>query len=118
MTASQIRGHFALISVSGVVSRSSGGVSVTNPNAGVFCVTVAGVDPTTSVATVTADYAHDATVASGTAAPQAVVEFDSNVTFCPTTAFEVRTFISQVIAGSATSTTTSTNQPFFLITPQ
>jgi hypothetical protein len=119
LTARQISGHFALISTTSVVSRSSGGVSVSNPSPGIFCVTVAGVNPGTSVATATPDYATDATIASTLEASQAVVEFDSGHSICAITTFEVRTFVSRVVQGTpTTAATTAQNQPFFFITPQ
>jgi hypothetical protein len=68
VTANQIRGHYALISISPslLVSHSSGGVNATNPQTGIYCITVAGVNSTNTVATVTPDYFQDATTASAT----------------------------------------------------
>ena len=121
VTANQIRGHYALISIapSLAVSHSSGGVNVANPQTGIYCITVAGVNPTNTVATVTPDYFQDATTASATAVQQAIVEVDSVPAFCPTGTFEIRTFVSHVnVAGTPASTITAQAQPFFFVTPQ
>lgn len=55
----------------------SGTISVRNISTGIYCITVAGLDPTQSVAIVTPEFGHDATTA-GSPGSRTVVEWEQN----------------------------------------
>jgi hypothetical protein len=88
---------FALVDPSGAISRSSGNVSVSKVGTGDYCVAVAGVDASQSVAVVTPDYRHSDT---NVAAPgsTAQIEIDSGSTVCPATSFNVVTLVADQTA--------------------
>ena len=109
------------------VTRSKNIASVTNPQAGLFCITLAaGIDPTTTLATVTPDYNYDSTV-FGSTNYQTIAEVDDSVGGCPAgTAFSVVTgYRSTTTAadpqGGANFVTAVTNTPenegFFVVVP-
>jgi hypothetical protein len=118
-TASQLRGHWALVNLNASVTSTSGGISATSPGAGIYCLTVAGANPSTSIATVSPDYAHDTTDTG--ALTWAVVEPRSKSippsVSCAANQFEVRTFAAAVNAAGPTATLTPHAEPFSFFTP-
>lgn len=117
--AGQIHAHWALVSRFGVVSDSSGGVSVTTPSTGIYCIAVAGVSALTTVATVTPDFAADDTDVSSSEASQAIVEIDSGGGGCAIGDFAVFTFQSIVTPGSTGSASIShAYEPFAFSVPR
>jgi len=99
---------YGLISGDGSVSHSSGGITVTHTlTTGSYCVSVTGVDPTSSVAVVTPDYLNDTSSTSGS---QAFVEYNSGNCASPT-AFQVFTF------DQTGGTVALRDQPFVFMVP-
>lgn len=81
---------YARIDSTGTVTRSSAGITATHPipGSGVYCVTVPGVDSSTTVAIVAPDYSGDTTGLN--AKQQAVAEFSSSSN-CGANSFSVVT---------------------------
>jgi hypothetical protein len=108
------------------VTRSKNITGVTNPDPGFFCITpAAGIDAATTGAVVTPDFSNDDTV-SGSFAKQAITEWDSSATDCPTGTLEVQTFRREVTTaadpqGGATFVTdvsiVPANEGFFIVVP-
>jgi hypothetical protein len=97
------------------VTRSKGVVSVTNPSAGDFCITL---DPSIASATTglvaTPDFSGDNTGFAATGGPpQTIVEWQSQGS-CPTGTLEVRTGAR---TWSGTPGNTLLNEPFFFVVP-
>ncbi|WP_193613057.1 hypothetical protein [Nocardioides lijunqiniae] len=95
------------------VSRQSGGITVTNPFVGTYCVTVPGVDPNTGPAVVSLDYAHSSTSTEPNA-PQGAVEVATLA--CPNGTFGVRTFI-RTFPDANTTVLQNANQGFTILVP-
>ena len=100
---------YARIDSTGTVTRSSAGITVihTNPDSGSYCITVPGVDPTTSVAIVAPDYNGDTTGLTGT--QQAVAEFSS--IGCAAGSFAVMTLNNKA------GTIANHDEPFVFMVP-
>jgi hypothetical protein len=84
--ASQTLGHFVVVNRAGAILASSGGVTVTHPNPGEYCIAVSGVSRATTAATVSPDYQNDST--SPPLFNVASVELDSGAPSCPAGQFE------------------------------
>ncbi|WP_193610099.1 hypothetical protein [Nocardioides lijunqiniae] len=106
-----VRGYAHIVGAN--VNRQSGGITVTNPFAGTYCVTVPGVDPATSPAVVSLDYAHSSTSTEPNA-PQGAVEVATLA--CPKGTFGVRTFI-RTFPDASTTVLENANQGFTILVP-
>jgi hypothetical protein len=111
------------VDLSGVLTRSKGVVSVTNPSPGFFCITLASsIDPETTGAVVSADIAEDVT-GIGTNEAEAIAEFNSGASNCPGGTLEVTTADQQPSASGSTDgdirtvTNTLANEGFFFVVP-
>jgi len=82
---------YARISSAGAVSRSKGNVTVSVLSTGDYCVTAAGVDPSTAIASVAPDYFGDTTNPNTTPPHTTVVEWDSSSTCNSGTGFQILT---------------------------
>ncbi len=104
---------YGLVSTTGTLTRSAGVVSVTNPTAGIYCITLAAnISPATTGAVVTPDYSTDSTNTSSITH----VEFVEPSSFysCTAPQIEVRTFS---VSASTTLANTTTNEGFFFAVP-
>lgn len=113
-----VRGYGAVSSV-GVLSRQSGGITISNPMTGVFCLTVPGVDPASSVAVVSPDFTNNLT-SNGPNGSQSVVEVAVGANACPAGAFQVVTMVRSFDAGADGVTSTVlplADQPFTFLVP-
>ncbi len=107
------------VAADGTVTHKSAGVTVTKPSPGVYCITVRGVAPASSVVVATPDFAEDSTGA-GTNNSQSFVEVDTRTDFCPDSAQLVRTFVRSYTASSGDLVETNlqaTDQPFTFLVP-
>jgi hypothetical protein len=104
---------YGYITASGTItaSLSKNVTAVTNPSTGLYCVTVAGADPTVEGAVVGPDWASDATNATQVTH----VEWESPLgTQCPTGEYAFQT---SVITANSALVNMATNEPFFFIIP-
>jgi hypothetical protein len=110
------------------VTRSTNITAVTNPHAGIFCITLAaGIDPASTGAVVGPDLATDTTgIGPGDNQDQAIAEWDSSAGNCPAGTLEVVTGTRTITTapdpqGGATFLTTVSNKPlnqsFFVTVP-
>jgi hypothetical protein len=114
---------FGLVSSSGALTRSKNVVSVSNPSNGFFCITLASsIDPATTGAAVTPDFAQDAT-GFGTNETQAIAEFFSSGPECAAGELEVITGTRMPSTSGSTDgdlrteTNTFGNEGFFFVVP-
>jgi hypothetical protein len=98
---------YAHVSANGTVDRQSGGLTAASPNPGTLCVTVPGLDPSSTSFVVSPDYSQNSTSAT----IQAYVE--AYPSGCLSPAFGVRTFIR----AADTGVRTDQNEPFFIVFP-
>lgn len=90
--ANEARGAYGRVDPAGTLSNGRNVTSVSRPDAGVYCITLAaGLDPATSVLLVTPDNQQNGT--SPAAENASVVEWDSQVDGCPAATLEVNTFV-------------------------
>ncbi|WP_134740614.1 hypothetical protein [Nocardioides sp. 503] len=106
-----VRGYAHVVGAN--IDRQSGGITVTNPFTGTFCLTVPGVDPLESPAVVSLDYAHSSTSTEPNA-PQGAIEVATLA--CPQGTFGVRTFI-RTFPSANTTVLENANQGFTILVP-
>ena len=98
---------YARIAASGDVSQSSDGITAVHTSTGLYCITVPGVDPTTTVAIVAPDYYGDTTGLGGT--QQAVAEYISSP--CGPNSFAVTTL------NNTSGSIAKADEPFVIMVP-
>jgi hypothetical protein len=100
-----------------VVTHQSGGVTVTNPVGGLFCIRIPNVDAATTVAVVTPNFSADDTF-TGTNTAEAMVEYGAFGNLCPTaTDISVTTFDRTYDSTTHDTTLTKKNEAFSFLVP-
>ena len=103
-TVRSLKGAYGRVSTDGFVSNQSGGITVTQPSTGEYCITAPGFSSASSVIVVSPDYNGNATLPGN--GRQSVVETNSGI--CTAPAFGVITLVQSPGATSITPT----KQPF------
>jgi hypothetical protein len=107
---------YGLVSRFGVVSKESGGITVTKQGSGAYCLHVPDVDSQSTMAVVSPDFSNDST-STGLDAPRGSVEFAS-ASSCPAASdFRVLTFVTTYDATTHAPLTTLGDQGFSFVIP-
>ncbi len=116
---------YALVHANGTFARSRNVTGVTHPQAGYYCIALAGIDPSQTGLVATPDFKDDSTSVGIGNAKQAFAEWDSGgaIGLCPAGQLSVLTgFRDEVTAGSPDGdvrqvANTVSDEAFFFVVP-